>query len=300
MVGAPKCGTTALSEYLRAHPGVFVSDPKEPHYFSDDFAALRVTRTKEEYEGLFRLADESHLAVGEASTGYLYSKTAVSNILAYRADMKLVIMLRNPIDMVYAWHGQRLYASDEDERDFEAAWRLQEERRAGRRIPRKCRHIEFLMYKDFGMLGVQMERLYALCPREQVHVIVFDDFRADTRSVYESTLAFLGVPSDGRTEFPRINEAKRHRIQALGRFSQNPPRVLNEFGYHVRRALGVNRLGFLDPIRKLNQETKTRPPLSDQFRAELAEVFRSDVERLSALTGRDLGHWTSVPQHHQG
>ncbi|MEK7795603.1 MAG: sulfotransferase, partial [Candidatus Hydrogenedentota bacterium] len=70
IVGAPKCGTTALSEYLRAHPNVFVSDPKEPHYFAEDFDLLRITKTEAAYHQLFAKATSEHAAVGEASTGY--------------------------------------------------------------------------------------------------------------------------------------------------------------------------------------------------------------------------------------
>ncbi|MGB3639413.1 MAG: sulfotransferase [Rivularia sp. (in: cyanobacteria)] len=67
IVGAPRCGTTALSEYLRSHPNIYVSQPKEPHYFAADLDNCRFTKTLEEYLSLFKFADSSHMAIGEAS-----------------------------------------------------------------------------------------------------------------------------------------------------------------------------------------------------------------------------------------
>ena len=87
ILGAPKCGTTALSEYLRRHPRVFVSRPKEPHYFCADFDYYYAPgqRTEEHYLRLFAEADEGHLAVGEASVWYLYSEDAARNIARVRS-----------------------------------------------------------------------------------------------------------------------------------------------------------------------------------------------------------------------
>lgn len=67
IIGAPKCGTTALSEYLREHPNVFVSIPKEPHYFAEDFVRYRRVETLKDYMDIFRSASDKHFTVGEVS-----------------------------------------------------------------------------------------------------------------------------------------------------------------------------------------------------------------------------------------
>ena len=81
IVGAGRCGTTALYEYLRAHPRIFMPAVKEPRFFADDMPGLmnRVASLPE-YLRLFRGARPEHLAVGEASPQYVYSSTAIGNI----------------------------------------------------------------------------------------------------------------------------------------------------------------------------------------------------------------------------
>ena len=118
ILGASKCGTTSMARYLAEHPDIFVSDPKEPHFFNTDFAN-RHTRYIKTYESYFRSASEYHMAVGEASVFYLFSHKAVSNILVYQPKARFVVMLRNPIYMVYSWHSEALQSFGETEADFE-------------------------------------------------------------------------------------------------------------------------------------------------------------------------------------
>lgn len=295
ILGAPKCGTTALSEYLRGHPRVFVSQPKEPHYFCTDFDYYYAPgqRTEAHYLRLFEGADERHLAAGEASVWYLYSRDAARNIRAFDPGARAIVMVRNPVELVPSLHSQLRYMLDEDEPDVETAWRLQEARRRGERVPATARVPAFLQYFEVGRLGAQLERAYESFPREQVKVIVFDDLRQDAAAVYRETLAFLGVPDDGRTTFPRVNENKVHRDERLARLTQRPPRPLVAAARGVKRVAGIERLGLLDRVRRRNREVTSRGEPSPAFVRELKDAFHDDVALLSELTGRDLSHWTS-------
>ena len=239
IVGAPKCGTTALSEYLRGHPRVFVSQPKEPHYFSSDFDYYYAPGQwrLEHYLRLFDDAGEEHLAVGEASVWYLYSREAAAGIRAFDADARLIVMVRNPVDMVPSLHSQMSYMLDETEPDAEAAWRLQESRREGVGVPESCRVPEFLQYGDAAKLGEQTRRLLEVVPREQVKIIVFDDLKRDAGAVYAEALAFLDVPDDGRREFAPVNQNKTHRARWLATLTQRPPRPLVAAASGVKRGL---------------------------------------------------------------
>lgn len=295
ILGAPKCGTTALSEYLREHPRVFMSMPKEPHFFCTDFDYYFAPgeRTEEHYLGLFAEAGDEHLAIGEASVWYLYSRTAAANIAAFDPEARVIVMLRNPVEMMPSLHSQLVYTVDEDERDPVRAWRLQDDRRAGRNLPPTVRVPEFLQYGAACSLAPQVERVFATFPRERVKVIVFDDFRADPGAVYRETLAFLGVPDDGRTEFPRVNPNTVHRAPAVARLTQRPPRAAVAAARAFKRVTGVRKLGVMQRIRSRNRVEAERPPLPPAFTAELADFFRPDVARLSELIGRDLTHWTA-------
>jgi hypothetical protein len=294
ILGAPKCGTTALSEYLRAHPRIFVSTPKEPHYFCGDIDYYYAPgeRTEEHYLRLFEGADESHLAVGEASVWYLYSQDAARSIARFDPDARIVVMVRNPVELVPSLHSQLRYMLDESEPDPERAWRLQDERREGLSLPPQVRVPAFLQYGDAARLGEQLARVYESFPREQVKVLVFDDLRADTGAVYREALAFLDVPDDGRSEFPRVNENKVHRAGSVARFTQRPPSSLVAVARGVKRVAGVERLGVLDRVRRHNREVAPRRQIDAAFAAELRDYFREDVALLGELIGRDLSAWT--------
>ncbi len=301
IAGAPKCGTTALYEYLRRHPRIFMSAAKEPHWFSKDLPRHCTFDSLVNYEKLFRDATTHDLAVGEASPFYLSSQVAADNIRQYDPAAKIVAMLRNPIEAAYSYHSQLVYSSIEDEQDFRSAWRLQTARRQDKAIPKTCPEPLFLQYRAVFLLGEQVERLLSIFPRSQVKLIVFDDFTKNTKAIYEEVLAFLGVPSDGCEEFPRINENKQMRNASVGKFILHTPRTLSRCLGATKRLLGLNDLHVSPWLRKLNSRTVRRSPLGHPMKQELAEAFRDDIHKLSGLLGRDLSHWIdSVERVSQG
>jgi hypothetical protein len=290
IVGAGKCGTTSLHEYLGAHPRIFMPAVKEPRYFADDMPGLmnRIS-TLAAYEALFAGADDRHLAVGEASPQYLYSRTAIARIREYRSDARLIVMLRNPVDIAQAAHQECLYWFVERERDFERAWRLQPLRRRGERVPSSCSQVTVLLWEDMARLGRQVERLLGNFPRAQVKFVLTEDFARHTRQVYEEVLEFLGVPTDGRPDFPRHNEGKRHRIGPLGRYLVNPPGALAPLRRSALRTPVVGAAWRF--LQKINTAPCRRPALRPEFRRELTDFFRDDVRLLAGLIDRDLDHW---------
>ena len=292
MVGAPKCGTTALSEYLRTHPNIYISPLKEPFYFADDFPAYREAKTEQEYLKKF-FADvlPQHKVVGEASALYLYSSVALTNLYRFDPNAKIIVMLRNPVDVVYSYHSQLLYDGDENEPDFERAWRLQEFRKKDKNISVFCREPRLLQYAEFAKLGEQIERLLNIFPSENIHIIWFEEFANSTSSVYEKVLGFLEVPSDNRTEFERVNANKAHKSSLLGKVTQKPPKFLVNAAMKTKEVMGFSNWGVLDAIRSFNSEATTRKALSEDFRAELVAEFATDIQKLSSLLDKDLSHW---------
>jgi hypothetical protein len=292
IVGAPKCGTTALYEYLRPHPNVFMPKVKEPHFFAKDLGTYPFIKTLDAYTALFADSADRHLRVGEASVYYLRSSTAIRNIHEFNPDAKLIAMFRNPVDMVHSFHSQLLYVSQEDVDDFETAWRLQARRTQGLDLPSRSRGAFLLQYAEMGRFGTQAQRLLSIFPPAQVKVILYDDFAVSPRKVYDEVIGFLDIPHDNRTEFPRINENKRARVAWLRNFMIKPPPVLRDTYLSFKQAVGAKHLdaikqGLLDRI----TVKERRPPLSPQFRAELVETFREEVALLSRLMNRDLSHW---------
>ena len=272
-----------MARYLSEHPDIFVSDPKEPHFFNTDFAN-RHTRYIKTYESYFRSASEYHMAVGEASVFYLFSHEAVPNILNYQAKAQFVVMLRNPVDMVYSWHSEALQSFGETEADFEKAWRLSATRRKGKQIPSECVEGKVLDYKQLCMLGEQLERLYGLVEGNRVLVLFFDDLMHDAKAVYKEALSFLGVSDDHRSEFPVYNANRQYRFHFLRR-------VLCA-GFRLKSKLGVAQgIGLMSALKKYNIQQKKRPQLPYQLKKELLSCFKEDINRIESLTGKDLVHW---------
>jgi hypothetical protein len=294
IVGAPKCGTSALHRYLGEHPRIFMSRRKEPWYFAEDFP--RFVTSLEDYLALFDDATAQHLAVGEASTTYLSSDTALHRIREFSPGARIVVMVRDPVDLVHSLHAQAVLGLNEDELDIERAWRLQAARRRGERIPRLCRAPRFLQYAEIARLGGQVERLLGIFDTRQVKVIVFDDFVADTRPVYEDVLAFLRVPSDDRSDFPRVNPARVARSRLVARLARRPPQLLLRPYLRLKRRYRWGNLGFTRWLTGRNEREVERVPLRDAFRAELIEEFRQDVDLLAGLLGRDLSRWQTMPE----
>jgi glycosyltransferase involved in cell wall biosynthesis len=295
IIGAPKCGTTAMSEYLTSHPNVYFSRVKAPHFFNSDFSP-RLRYSMKTYLSLFSKADPMiHKAVGEGSDSYLFSKVAVPNILKFNPDSKFIVMLRNPIDLVQSWHAYLYFEGLENVREFEVAWRLEMARRHGKSIPTNAWEPKNLFYSEWGLLGAQIERLFSLVDQARVKIIIFDEFAVNPKQAYEEVLEFLGLSSDGRTDFPVINqnrEVQRAWLQQSLAFSANYFRLLRSTS-GMTSALG--RVVWFKRILDMNSKASERTPISREMRAELADFYREDVRKLSSLLGRDLSHWVYNP-----
>lgn len=294
--GAPRCGTTALYTYLAEHPRIFMSGVKELNYFATDFPNVQKITFKsvEDYHGVFAKAGGQHLGVGEASPFYLFSKVAFRNMIEYDPAARVILTLRHPVEFIESYHRLNLSLLREDEPDLAKAWDLQEPRRQGQHIPPSARQPELLMYGDLGRFGNYIERLYAIFPREQVKIFLFDDLRTDTRAVYEQTLAFIGVPSDGRQEFPQINANFENRSKVLARLFHPPQPVYQAFV----KFIGLFGPGFMEKVsifynrlERLNTTRATRTTLDPALRARMLEHFSPDIKKLSGLIGRDLSGW---------
>lgn len=295
IVGGPRCGTTAMYTYLRQHPRVFMPRKKECHFFADDFAGFRSIDSPRAYLRLFERSNDGHIAVGEASVFYLASEVAISNIHRFDDSARLLVMMRNPVEMVRSLHGQILTTLREDVADFEQAWRLQAERRAGRCLPASCQFPECLQYARMARFGEQLRRALCIFPREQVHVVMFEDFVAHTRQAYEDTLKFLGVPSDNRSSFPRVNQNRTACWRGLAMLVARPPARLHRLKEAIRRWIGEANYAKIARVyvRLLTSEYRPKP-LSREFREQLVAEFRDDILLLSELLRKDLSHWLAL------
>lgn len=293
LIGAPRSGTTALSASLRAHPQVFLSPMKEPQFFATDFRN-RFVRYERTYLRLFATADPSkYRAIGESSTWYLFSRTAVPLILEFQPEARFIVMLRDPADLVISLHRFLVMHGKENIVEFEKAWHAEYSRRQLGRGPLGCGDVKFVLYSEWGRLGMQVQRLLKIVPRDRVFFIVYDDLVREPRQVWLSLQIFLGLDDDGRVEMPRVNVSSQNVGFFLAR------RAVGIFGGVVSGLLaraGIawhQTLTFL-PIWSLSRGTGRRKDVhnNNQYNATayqiLKKYYREDVALLSSLLERDL------------
>ncbi len=278
IVGAPRCGTTSMIRYLGQHPDVFIPN-KELHFFDNDVHYDKKLTEKEYLEYFSKAKDEKR--VGEKSPSYLRSKRAASEIRRFCPRAKIIIQVRNPVDMLYSWHGHVYRSGYEDIVDFEEALAAEEDRKRGSRIPKHARIPEHLFYSEIPLYTEQINRYVDAFGWNQIHIIVFDDLVNNTPKVYRDVLRFLEVDDQFTPDFKVYNPTKQLKsliVRDLMRDSW------------VKR---VAKVLLPDTAFRLIKQmlTHPRPPMDKHVRKRLQEQFAPEVKRLSKLLGRDLTHW---------
>ena len=271
-----------------------MSPLKEPHFFNTDHPNHRITSEWDDYLQLFADARPEQRWLGEGSVWYLYSHAAIPAIHACNPQARLIVFLRNPVEMVHSLHAQLIHSTDEDVFDFDKAWALQDARRQGRSLPRNCRTPEHLQYRDVCSLGAQLERLYTVFPREQVKLVFLDDVKADVRQVYLDVLEFLGLPDDGRRDFPVVNANKHRRFFWFAERLKNPTPTMRKIWKIGKPILGRHEgiaHKMLVKLDELTTRVAPRTHVSAATRHMLEHAFADDIALLERLTGRDLSHW---------
>ena len=295
IVGAPKCGTTAMADYLAAHPEIYMAR-KEMHFFGADlrFGPQFFRRDLAAYLAEFDAWNGQRHA-GEASPWYLFSTRAAAEIKAFSPEARIIVMLREPVEMLHSLYYYFRYDGNEPLPTFEQALAAEADRLCGRRLCRQTYLAQGLAYRQVVRYTDQVRRYFETFGRERVHVIIFDDFATDTFAVYRQTLGFLGVESKGGDPgFAVVNPAKRIRSPAL-RAAMGDPLVRSAvlaLRPWMPRAVFAALQRIDERVRQFNASVQRRPPLAPDLRAQLKREFAPEVERLSELLGRDLTHWS--------
>ncbi|MGM0439458.1 MAG: sulfotransferase family protein [Patescibacteria group bacterium] len=284
IIGAPRSGTTFMQKNLDDHPDIFMA-PGEPSYFCPDYVDPWLS--EEAYFDLFEEAQDCKIK-GEKTVFYLPSKVAIKNIFDFNSDSKLLVMLRNPVEAAYSFHSKMLSVGRETIGDFEKAWKLQEKRSEDKFYRGKLK-ISTLFYGEVYKLGKHLKRVYDIFPEEQVKVVIFDNFIEDEKTTYKEVLDFLNLDSDFEKSFTKVNSHSQPKSKLVNR-------LLGLRGIFpvqkTKKMLKINgQIGFLSKIKKLNQTSKERKPLPEEFKKELSNYFKEDVELLSKILDKDLTDW---------
>jgi hypothetical protein len=291
VIGAFKSGSTAMYEYLRQHPQLFMPEVKEPMYFGTDLTPRYRRMTEDEYLALFKGAAD-HQRSGEASPWYLYSTEAPREILEFAPSASAIVLLRNPVDVMYAQHSQLVFNRREDIVDFGEALAAEEDRLQGRRIPADALRPEALYYRRSVRFADQLRHWFEEFGRERIHVIVFDDLVAEPRAAYRGVLEFLGVDASHEVDLSVYNPNRRARSGRIQRLIFAPPKPVRALFGKLRSQPIAHRVR--DLMVNANSRRAARAEMDPALRRSLTDEFAPQVAELGALIGRDLSAWSRV------
>jgi hypothetical protein len=305
IIGAAKCGTTSVYEYLKGHPEVFMSPAKEPRYFAPDLASagtghdLRYGVDEDRYLGLFAEA-RAEKRLGEASVRYIYSRQAPALIRDFQPRPYIIAMLRNPVDVVHSMHNQRWSEGAEEIADFEQALAAEEDRKAGRGIPPGSSPM-LAVYRDRARFGEQLPRWFETFERERIHVIIFEDMVRDPAGTFRRVLEFLEIDPDYQPESFAVHNP-RHQPRNMFLRSLLNSRLPQWFVWSVMPQLLGDRVtrGLVRRFRhsRLNRKPAAKTTMRPETRRQLEDEFAPDVAVLSKLLDRDLAAlwWNRQPE----
>lgn len=269
IVGEPRCGTTALADYLRAHPDVFISATKELNFFN---RVHPTSSTVERYASNFAAAPVD-ATTGEASVLYLESPFAPQRMASVVPDARLVACLRDPVDRAYSHYWWRRIGY----------WRVEDREFADAVADELAGNVRSgAQYLAHGLYFQRLQRLLSWYPRAAVLPLLFCDLVQQPMEAYARVCRHIGVRDDVSPDVvgQQINTTVDLRS----------PRLWGMMGRWRGREQA--QYGLLRRIDSWNLLEVERPPMDPDLRDELGGYFAEHNARLAEWLERDLSHWT--------
>ena len=287
IIGAQKSGTTSVYNILSRHPDFYMPDEKEISYFHGDELFARGVSA---YESCFKgWNGQEYVGNAPVNVLYLAEKTA-KRIYEFNKKMRLIAILRNPIDRAYSayWYFRR--TQWEKSNTFEEAIRHEPEIIKRGNLYQKCNltHVHHGFYYD------QLKIFLSVFSREQVLVLFYDELKEMPEQFFSKLSAFFN--SDREFDF---DQKKRDNAASLPKFvfmhkliyQRNVVKTIYSLCLpeRIRHAL---RNKIVKRITSSNLKPFKYPPMNLQTREYLREVYRKPNKRLEELVNVDLSHWT--------
>lgn len=296
IIGAGKAGTTSLANYLNQHPQVFLAgfEPSlfalkgEPADFKGPTAHRDINRWSvsdwDTYLGLFDHAGISQ-AIGEKSPLYLIHPKAPERIQHHLPDVKLIAILRNPVERAYSAYTYLYGHGIEPIAEFADALEAEEDRIR--------KNWEWMFhYKTAGYYSRQLNRYFDRFDETQIHISLYEDFKNDTVGVVQDLFRFLEVDHRFVPDISiQLMATYKPRSMMLHRLIFSP----KTFRARLRDVLKL--LGLFNSINRLRDRLimknagTFRPDMDDGVRQRLVNMYRSDIVKLQSLIDRDLSGW---------
>ena len=273
IVGAARCGSSSLYEYLKSTQGVYMSPVEEPNYFSvsvnKDLVFLGAIRDKKKYLELFKdVKDE--IAIGEATPSYLWDPKTPKLIHDRIPKAKIIILLRDPIERAYS-HFLKVVSTGYDSHPF-----LDSIKRSLYTPPDYSGRVV-----EGGLYYEQVKRYLDIFGKDQVRIYISEEFFADTRKTVVDVLDFLGVDSEPPESLDKIYSSTR---EPRGKISAKIIKsgTMRKIGRKI-----IPRSTAPTIISIFGKKTK-KSPMREEAKKLLKEIYKDDVKKLENLLGRSL------------
>ncbi len=286
-----------MATFLDGHPDIFMAR-KEMHVFGQDlhFGRRFYRRDLQTYLSEFS-AGYGRKRSGEASVWYLFSRTAASELKAFNPDARIIIMLRDPVEMMYSLFHEFRWDGNEHLASFDEALAAEPERRAGRLVTNRTYFAQGLIYRQAASFADQVWRYLQVFGRQRVHVVIYDDFAENPEAAYKAVLRFLQLePVPDQTGFGAVNGCKSVKSRLLQRLlgDQRVRSAAITLGRKLPKPLFRALQAAEEKVWRLNTRAAKRPALDPELRNRLTAEFEAEVERLSEILGRDLSCWLDL------
>jgi len=290
VIGAAKAGTTALYSYLTQHPQVFLSRVKEPEFFSkEEYYARGLDWYKDRhFEGA-----EDYLVKAEATPHYLYWSEKVAPRIkeAYRErPVKFIATFRDPVSRAYSMYWNMVGEGIED-LDFDEALRVEERRLEQNRNELYQVGSMAYGYSTGSRYASLLQPYLELFSPDNFFFVLQDDLKSRANETCREIFEFLGLESSIEIDPSTSNPAAMPRSRLLHKALRRRP-LFKEFikpfiPVRVRRV----RRSLKSKIMKANLKETAYEPLHPQLAHELRLSYRTEIEELEKIIGRELSSW---------
>lgn len=287
IVGAAKCGTTSLHNYLNQHPDIFMCSPKEPHFLiNKEIGKQRIHKgiiDFEDYMSLFY--EKDHLKYrGESSVMYLsFPEISIKNIKHYlHDDVKIIIMLRNPVERAYSGYQHVKRYNMMENLSFEDALEIGEERYHNiKNLTPASRYLELGNY--YNQVKLFKESF------GNIHVVIYDDYKTDFNGELNKIFDYLKLVR------VRINAEQRHMVGGWEWKNVGIKKIMmqqNLLKVFLRLIIPIKSLRKYIRLKLQKSNTKPVEIINPETEKWLKEYYKQDIAKLSVLLNRDLNDWT--------
>jgi hypothetical protein len=288
IIGAPKCGTTSLVEYLRSHPDIYVPANKEPFYWSKDLNHV-IKTTENEYLSNYKDVGDQKIVI-DGSTTYCWSRRAIGEIRSNVKNAKFIYMIRNPVEMVFSWHSQLLSENSAIDQCVEKSWH--EKATGGRTafLGEKA-----LDYRYVCSLGDHLLNIRKEVENHNLLVLVLDDLKMKPRETYLQVLNFLSLEDNGFNDFIKYNV---HKVRVNNIFSMVSSIFTEPHNYKVakyyinmKKRLGIKGFNINNILYNYYMKVGRERVEPSSFRQYLCVELLPQIEILERELSRDFSEW---------